>query len=93
MEHPDGHAARLLASAGDLPPAISYGSHPAPEFPQLHPRRTALAQEFVAPQAFLTADDGTMVADFGQVIPGRPEIDFLDGVPGALARVAFERGV
>jgi len=65
-----------------MPPALSYGSHPCPEFPTLHPRRTQLAEEFVAPQAFLTADDGTLVADFGRVIPGRPEVDFLTGVPG-----------
>ncbi|PNI07048.1 alpha-L-rhamnosidase [Arthrobacter sp. AFG7.2] len=82
VEHLDGHAAGSLAAAGALPAAISYGPHPAPEFPRLHPRRTVLSEEFVAPQAFLTADDGTMVADFGQVLPGRPEVDFLAGVPG-----------
>ena len=82
VEHLDGHAAASLAAAEQLPAAISFGSHPAPEFPQLHPRRTFLAEDFVAPRAFLTADDGTMVADFGQVLPGRPEVDFLDGVPG-----------
>lgn len=87
VEHLDGHAAATLAAAppravDGLPAAISYGSHPAPEFPRLHPRRTFLAQDFAAPKAFLTADDGTMVADFGQVLPGRPEVDFLDGVPG-----------
>jgi alpha-L-rhamnosidase len=82
VEHLDGHAADSLAAAPEMPAAISYGSHPAPEFPQLHPRRTVLSEEFVAPRSFLTADDGTMVADFGQVLPGRPEVDFLDGVPG-----------
>ncbi|WP_258803307.1 glycoside hydrolase family 78 protein [Pseudarthrobacter sp. NS4] len=87
VEHLDGDAAASLAtaplsSANDVPAAISYGSHPTPEFPQVHPRRTFPAEEFVAPREFLTADDGTMVADFGQVLPGRPEIDFLDGIPG-----------
>lgn len=82
VEHLDGYAAGSLAAAEELPAAISYGSHPTAEFPQLHPRRTFLAEEFVAPATFLTADDGTMVADFGQVLPGRPEVDFLDGVPG-----------
>ena len=83
VEHLDGHAAAAAPSAADgLPAAISYGGHPAPEFPRLHPRRTFLAQEFAAPKAFLAADDGTLVADFGQVLPGRPEVDFLDGVPG-----------
>ncbi|MEV8131174.1 family 78 glycoside hydrolase catalytic domain [Pseudarthrobacter oxydans] len=90
VEHLDGQAARALAAAPsspspsfpDLPPAISCGRHPSAESPGLHPRRTFLAGGFVAPKAFLTADDGTMVADFGQVLPGRPEVDFLDGVPG-----------
>ncbi|TLM84591.1 family 78 glycoside hydrolase catalytic domain [Pseudarthrobacter sp. NamE5] len=87
VEHLDGQAAAALAAAlssamDDMPAAISYGSHPTLEFPRVHPRRTFIADEFVAPKAFLTADDGTLVADFGQVLPGRPEVDFLDGVPG-----------
>jgi alpha-L-rhamnosidase len=92
VEHLDGQAAGALAAApssspassssGDLPPAISCGIHPTRELPTLHPRRTFLAGGFVAPKAFLTARDGTMVADFGKVIPGRPEVDFRDGVPG-----------
>jgi alpha-L-rhamnosidase len=82
VEHLDGLAAAALPAVEQMPPALSYGSHPCPEFPALHPRRTVLTEEFVAPQAFLTADDGTLVADFGQVIPGRPEVDFLDGIPG-----------
>ncbi|WP_455835354.1 family 78 glycoside hydrolase catalytic domain [Pseudarthrobacter siccitolerans] len=82
VEHLDGLAAAALPAVEQLPPALSYGRHPCPEFPAVHPRRTLLAEEFMAPQAFLTADDGTLVADFGQVIPGRPEVDFLDGVPG-----------
>ncbi|MFF1252824.1 family 78 glycoside hydrolase catalytic domain [Pseudarthrobacter sp. NPDC058329] len=82
VEHLDGLAAAALPAVEQMPPALSYGSHPCPGFPALHPRRTQLAEEFVAPQTFLTADDGTLVADFGQVIPGRPEVDFLDGVPG-----------
>ncbi|MDQ0730934.1 family 78 glycoside hydrolase catalytic domain [Arthrobacter sp. B1I2] len=82
VEHLDGYAAASLDAAADLPAAISSGHHPSSDFPRLHPRRTFLAGEFMAPQQFLSADDGTMVADFGQVIPARPEVDFLDGVPG-----------
>jgi len=82
VEHVDGHAAAFLNAAQDLPAAITSGAHPSSGFPRLHPRRTFLAGEFVAPREFLTADDGTMVADFGRVLPARPEIDFLDGVPG-----------
>src|SRR3712207_8819288 len=43
--------------------AISCGMHPVPEFPRLHPRRTFLHEEFVAPREFLAAGDGTLVAD------------------------------
>lgn len=82
VEHLDGEAAASLSPAEDLPAAILCGRHPSSDFPRLHPRRTSLAEEFVAPREFLTAGDGTLVADFGQVLPGRPEIDFLDGVPG-----------
>ncbi|HSU47391.1 MAG TPA: family 78 glycoside hydrolase catalytic domain [Arthrobacter sp.] len=82
VEHLDGQAAASLGSTEDLANAISSGRHPSSDVPRLHPRRTFLAGEFVAPRQFLAADDGTMVADFGQVIPARPEVDFLEGVPG-----------
>ncbi|MDQ0824359.1 alpha-L-rhamnosidase [Arthrobacter sp. B2I5] len=82
VEHLDGEAAASLSAAVDLPAAITSGGHPSSDFPRLHPRRTFLSGRFMAPQQFLTAADGTMVADFGQVLPGRPEIDFLDGMPG-----------
>ncbi|MFB0836983.1 family 78 glycoside hydrolase catalytic domain [Arthrobacter sp. E44] len=82
VEHLDGLAAAALDPADDLPAAVVTGRHPSSDFPRLHPRRTFLAGEFVAPRQFLTADDGTMVADFGQVLPARPEVDFLNGVPG-----------
>jgi alpha-L-rhamnosidase len=82
VEHLDGQAAAALDAGQDMPPALSYGTHPVPEFPALHPRRTLMSEEFVAPHTFLTAADGTLVADFGQVIPARPEVDFRSGVPG-----------
>ena len=82
VEHLDGEAAASLNAGEDLRAAILCGRHPSSDFPRLHPRRTSLAEEFVAPREFLTADDGTLVADFGQVLPARPEVDFLDGIPG-----------
>jgi alpha-L-rhamnosidase len=93
VEHLDGLAAAALPAVEQMPPALSYGNHPCPEFPALHPRRTMLAEEFVAPQAFLTADDGTLVADFGQVLPGRPEVDFLDGVAGRTVMIRAGYGL
>jgi alpha-L-rhamnosidase len=82
VEHLDGQAATDLVAVPDLLPALSQGAHPVAAFPALHPRRTSLAETFVAPTAFLTAADGTLVADFGRVIPARPEVDFLNGVAG-----------
>lgn len=82
VEHLDGQAAAALDAGQDMPPALSYGPHPAPEFPALHPRRTSMAETFAAPETFLTAADGTLVADFGRVIPARPEVDFRTGVAG-----------
>ncbi|ALV42247.1 alpha-L-rhamnosidase [Pseudarthrobacter sulfonivorans] len=82
VEHLDGQAAAALDAGQDMPPALSYGQHPTPEFPALHARRTSMAETFVAPEAFLTAADGTLVADFGRVIPARPEVDFRTGVIG-----------
>ncbi|MCU1519615.1 MAG: alpha-L-rhamnosidase [Pseudarthrobacter sp.] len=82
VEHLDGHAAALLDAGQDMPPALSYGPHPIAELPALHPRRTSMAEAFVAPAAFLTAADGTLVADFGKVIPARPEVDFRTGTAG-----------
>jgi alpha-L-rhamnosidase len=82
VEHLDGQAAAALDAGQDMPPALSYSTHPVPEFPALHPRRTSLSEDFVAPQSFLTAADGTLVADFGRVIPARPEVDFRTGVAG-----------
>ena len=82
VEHLDGQAAASLNITEDLPAAVSCGRHPSSDFPRLHARRTFLGGEFVAPRQFLAAEDGTMVADFGRVIPARPEVDFLAGVPG-----------
>jgi alpha-L-rhamnosidase len=82
VEHIDGQAAAALDAGRDMPPALSYGTHPVPNFPALHPRCTFLSEDFVAPDAFLTAADGTLVADFGRVIPARPEVDFRTGVAG-----------
>jgi alpha-L-rhamnosidase len=82
VEHLDGQAAAAFDTRQDMALALSYGPHPVPAFPALHPRRTFLSETFVAPEAFLTATDGTLVADFGRIIPARPEVDFRAGAAG-----------
>ncbi|WP_258074097.1 glycoside hydrolase family 78 protein [Arthrobacter sp. Y81] len=82
VEHLDAEAAAALDSGQDMLPTLSYGTHPISHFPALHPRRTFLSETLVAPEAFLTAADGTLVADFGRVIPARPEVDFRAGTAG-----------
>lgn len=41
-----------------------------------------MAEYLVRPERLLTADDGTVVADFGKVIPARPVVRFDEGVAG-----------
>lgn len=63
-------------------PATSLGGHPVAAFPAVHPRRTFLALTPVTAPRLLTAPDGTVVADFGRVLPARPVVDFADGQAG-----------
>ncbi|MCP1415302.1 family 78 glycoside hydrolase catalytic domain [Paenarthrobacter sp. A20] len=63
-------------------PAISLGTHPVPDFPHLRPNDAGVARHYTAAVDIFTADDGTPVADFGAVIPGRPVVDFLRGEQG-----------
>ncbi|MFF1382094.1 family 78 glycoside hydrolase catalytic domain [Arthrobacter sp. NPDC058288] len=76
VEHLD---AGLPATWG---PAASLGRHPVGDFPAVLPRRTFLARIPVTAARLLTAPDGTVVADFGRVLPARPVVDFLDGQAG-----------
>jgi alpha-L-rhamnosidase len=48
----------------------------------LLPQETALSEEYLAARNILRARDGTIVADFGQVLPARPVVEFLDGCAG-----------
>ncbi|MCW3845000.1 glycoside hydrolase family 78 protein [Micromonospora yasonensis] len=58
------------------------GAHPNASYPHLIGQETRLAETTVAPVALRTADDGTVVADFGVVIPARPVVRFDAGVAG-----------
>ncbi|MFG2053165.1 family 78 glycoside hydrolase catalytic domain [Micromonospora sp. NPDC048930] len=58
------------------------GAHPNAAYPHLIGQETRLAESTVAPVALRTADDGTVVADFGVVIPARPVVRFDAGQAG-----------
>ncbi|MEU4677671.1 family 78 glycoside hydrolase catalytic domain [Micromonospora sp. NPDC023737] len=58
------------------------GAHPTASSPHLIGQETRLAERTVAPVALRTAADGTVVADFGVVVPARPVVRFHSGVAG-----------
>ncbi|WP_222864326.1 family 78 glycoside hydrolase catalytic domain [Micromonospora sp. WP24] len=58
------------------------GAHPTASAPHLIAQETRLTERRVTPVALRTAADGTVVADFGVVIPARPEVRFHAGVAG-----------
>ncbi|MGQ5264508.1 family 78 glycoside hydrolase catalytic domain [Micromonospora sp. ZYX-F-536] len=66
-----------LASRGHAP-----GAPVALTSPHLIGQETRLVETRVAPVAMRTAADGTVVADFGVVIPARPVVRFDAGVAG-----------
>jgi alpha-L-rhamnosidase len=63
-------------------PATVVGTHPTPTLSHLIGAETRVAEREVTAERLLRADDGTVVADFGRVIPARPEVDFDEGVAG-----------
>lgn len=83
VEHLDATAPGAHATAPAVwEPATSLGRHPVTDFPAVLPRRTFLARTPVRAARLLTAHDGTVVADFGRVLPARPTVDFADGLAG-----------
>ncbi|MEV6816928.1 family 78 glycoside hydrolase catalytic domain, partial [Micromonospora sp. NPDC051296] len=58
------------------------GAHPVAPYTHLIGQETRLTESTVRPVALSTADDGTVVADFGVVIPARPTVRFDAGVAG-----------
>jgi alpha-L-rhamnosidase len=63
-------------------PATVVGPHPNATYPHLIGQETRIAETPARPVKLLTADDGTVVADFGVVIPARPSVRFDQGVAG-----------
>ena len=62
--------------------AVVLGAHPTDPFTNLQAQETSIAESIITPVALLTADDGTVVADFGKVVPARPFVHFDEGVAG-----------
>ena len=58
------------------------GAHPAGVFTHLIGQEPRITETVVHPIAIRTAADGTPVADFGEVIPARPQVRFDGGVAG-----------
>ncbi|MFE4197191.1 family 78 glycoside hydrolase catalytic domain [Paenarthrobacter sp. NPDC056912] len=79
----------LDATAGpeNWHPARSLGAHPVPDFPVLSANFASVERHYTPAVELLTADDGTPVADFGRVIPGRPVVEFLRGERGRTVRL------
>ncbi|MBW4095827.1 MAG: family 78 glycoside hydrolase catalytic domain [Acidobacteria bacterium] len=53
----------------------------------LLPQETALKEEYVSATRMLQASDGTLVADFGRVLPGRPVVEFIEGIAGRIVHL------
>lgn len=68
-------------------PAVVLGEHPVNPFTSLTSQESRIVEEVVTAEQILVADDGTVVADFGTVIPARPQIRFDAGVDGRTVNV------
>ena len=73
-------------------PATVIGQHPTANLSHLTGQETRIVETTVTAERLLTADDGTVVADFGKVIPARPVVDFDEGVAGRIVplRAGYE---
>ncbi|MET0555340.1 MAG: family 78 glycoside hydrolase catalytic domain, partial [Vicinamibacteria bacterium] len=69
-------------------PAVDLGPHPtAPWTGPLLAQETAIVEVATAPVSVRTLSPGRVVADFGEVIAGRPRVVFAQGVPGTAVSV------
>ena len=94
IEHLDGVRAAALdgwdeegfddSAWGD---AVVLGTHPVAPFTQLQGQETRLDETTARPVRMLRAEDGTVVADFGKVIPARPAVQFDHGVQGRVLQM------
>ncbi|WP_206515666.1 family 78 glycoside hydrolase catalytic domain [Georgenia faecalis] len=72
--------------------AVVLGTHPTAPFTALTGQLTRMEETEVPAVELLVADDGTVVADFGVVIPARPVVRFDEGVAGRVVtmRASYE---
>ena len=63
------------------------GEHPTATLSHLIGQETRITEERVRPERILRADDGTVVADFGRVIPARPVVRFEHGEAGRSVQI------
>ncbi|HVY25667.1 MAG TPA: family 78 glycoside hydrolase catalytic domain [Polyangiaceae bacterium] len=68
------------AGAWEAPQVI--GKHPAGAFSHLVGQESRVTATVLAPMSVKTLADGTLVADFGQVMSARPVVHFKQGVAG-----------
>ncbi|WP_299033385.1 family 78 glycoside hydrolase catalytic domain [uncultured Pseudokineococcus sp.] len=67
--------------------AAELGEHPVAPFTALQAQHTRMEETTARPVALLRADDGTVVADFGRVVPARPRVRFDEGVTGRVVEM------
>ncbi len=70
--------------------AYVIGAHPTDEFTSVTAELSRITDYIVKPVSVTKLEDGTVVADFGTIIPARPVIDFQNGVEGR--RIAIQTG-
>jgi alpha-L-rhamnosidase len=63
------------------------GVHPAGVFTHLTGQEPRIVRSTVAPISVKTLSDGAVVADFGMVIPARPDIQFQSGQAGRALKI------
>jgi alpha-L-rhamnosidase len=68
------------ASPWTVPQVV--GVHPAGVFTHVSGQEPRVARSVVAPLSVKTLSDGAVVADFGSVMPARPDVRFQSGVSG-----------
>ncbi len=62
--------------------ATVLGTNTTDAITAMQPELSKITSELVYPVSVTTLADGTTIADFGEVIPARPEITFANGVAG-----------